>query len=192
MNLTFKNLVPNGTYSVWIHRVTMPPNYEEIFIPVGASDGSQNVFKADPMGNAAFNLKMKALPESTNVTFKDYVAMYVTKKAPITTNITWTLISAAYHSDGKTHGAMPGELGKKAHVQMTHLMYPKPYRTYQAWTAGTAIATATKAEKANITKEATANATTPAPKPATPGFEGIFAITVLLSIGYLMLSKNLN
>ncbi len=189
MNLTFKNLVPNGTYTVWIHRVTMPPNYGEIFTPVGASNGSQNVFKADSMGNATYNMKLKALPESTNVTFKDYVAMYVTKKAPITTNITWTLISVVYHSDGKTHGVVPGELGKTAHVQMTHLMYPKPSRTYQAWIAGTPVTTPAQSEGIYTTEGATTNATTPAPKPATPGFEGIFAITILLGIGYFVLGK---
>ncbi len=185
MNFTFKNLVPNGTYTVWFHRVTMPPNYREIFTPVGASDGSQNVFKADAVGNATFNLKLEALPASTNVSFKDYAAMYVTKKAPITTNITWTLISVAYHSDGKTHGAMPGELGKTTHVQMTHLMYPKPYRTYQEWVASTAVASPAQAEGTNTT----ANATTSAPKPATSGFEGIFAIAVLLTIGHLIRGK---
>jgi hypothetical protein len=26
INLTFRNLVPNGTYSIWSHQVTMPPN----------------------------------------------------------------------------------------------------------------------------------------------------------------------
>ena len=113
LNLTFHNLVANGTYSVWSHRVTMPPDYNYSFTPVGASDGSQNVFKADADGNGIFKLKLKALPLSTNVTYKDYVAMYITKQVPISTRITWTLISVAYHSDGKTHGPTPGEMGKR-------------------------------------------------------------------------------
>jgi hypothetical protein len=130
MNFTFRNLVPNGAYTVHYTQITMQPNYNEMLTPVGAPDGSQNAFKADAEGNATFNLKLKALPSSTNISFKDYVAMYVTKTALITTNVTWTLISVAYHSDGKTHGASLGELGQNAHVQMLHLMYPKPYRTY--------------------------------------------------------------
>lgn len=185
MNITFKDLVPKGTYTIWIHRVTMPPNYTETLVPVGAPDGSQNVFKADALGNATFNTKMKAIPASTNVTFKDYVAMYVTGKAPINTNITWTLIVVVYHSDGKTHGATPGELGKTAHGQLVHLMYPKPYRTYKEWTSGT-ITGAIAQPMIN----ATVNATMPTPKPASPGFEGIFTIAGMLAMCYLVLGRN--
>ncbi len=133
LNLTFEKLVPNGIYSIWYATVTMPPNYREELTPLGAPDGAKNSFKANSRGNASFDLKIKALPPSTNVTFGDYVAMYVTKKAPITGKISWTLISVAYHSDGMTHGAVPGELGKTAHIQMVHLMYPKPARTYLEW-----------------------------------------------------------
>jgi hypothetical protein len=176
MNLTFHNLVPNGTYTIWIHRVTMPPDFKYTFTPVGAPDGSQNVFKADANGDGTFNLKLKALPSSTNVTYPDYVAMYVTKKAPITTKITWTLISVAYHSDGKAHGATPGELGKTAHMQLTHLMYPKPARTNEEWKNATVAA-------------ATTAAATAKPQEKQPGFEGIIAVAGLLAIAYLALDK---
>jgi hypothetical protein len=168
MNLTFRSLVPNGTYTVWVHRVTMPPDYEYVFMPVGASDGSQNVFKADADGNGAFNLTFEALPPSTNVTYPDYVAMYVTKKIPINTKINWTLISMAYHSDGKTYGATPGELGKTAHMQLTHLMYPKPARTYEEWKNATSAAASTSAATAK-------------PQEKQPGFEGIIAVVGLLA-----------
>jgi len=87
------------------------------------------VFKADADGNGMFSLMLKALPLSTNVTYKDYVAMYVTKQVPISTKNNVDLIAVAYHSDGKTHGPTPGELGKTTHMQLTHLMYPKPIRT---------------------------------------------------------------
>jgi hypothetical protein len=89
--------------------------------------------------------------------------MYVTKKTPITTNVTWTLISVIYHSDGQTHGPVPGEFGKDAHMQLTHLMYPKPARTYEEWK--------------NMTLAA-------APAPAEtkmPAFEGILALAGLLA-----------
>jgi hypothetical protein len=133
LNLTFKNLVPNGTYSVWNARITMPTNFGEVLTPLGASDGSQNTFQADAEGNGAFSLKMKALSPSSSITFENYTAMYVTRTAPMPSNITWTLISVAYHSDGITHGDMPGEFGKTTHMQMVHLMYPKPAHTFQEW-----------------------------------------------------------
>jgi hypothetical protein len=173
MNVTFHDLVPNGTYSVWCHRVTMPPNYNKEFLPCGASDGSQNTFKADAMGNGSFNLKLEALPPSTNVTFGDYVAMYVTKTAPITTNITWTLIAVVYHSDGQTHGANPGELGKDAHVQLVHLMYPKPARNYQEWMGMNPVAAVAPVEV----------------EEKQPGFEGIFALVGLLAVTYLAMGR---
>jgi hypothetical protein len=174
MNLTFHNLMPNGTYTVWISRITMPPDYKYAFMPVGTSDGSQNEFKADSTGNGRFNLRLKALPPSTNVTYADYVAMYVTKKAPISTNITWTLIAVAYHSDSKTHGATPGELGKTTHVQLVHLMYPKPARTYEDWrnisTGAAAVPNATAQQK-------------------QPGFEGILSLIGLFALAYIMIGR---
>ncbi len=169
INLTFHDLVPNGTYSIWCHRVTSPPNYKEENSPLGASDGSQNVFKSDSMGNATFSLKLMALPTTTNVTYKDWVAMYVTKTVPISSNITWTLIGVVYHSDGQTHGATPGEFGKNAHLQLVHLMYPKPARTYEEWRNATATPAVSTAQGA---KE-------------QPSFEGISAVAGLLAIVYL-------
>lgn len=171
INLTFRNLVPNGTYSIWSHRVTMPPNYEYTFSPLGAHDGSQNSFQADAAGNATFSLDFAALPASTNLSFPNYVAMYVTKKAPVTADITWTLIVVIYHSDGQTHGPVPGELGKNAHVQLVHLMYPKPARTYEEWK--------------NMTMAAAA-------APATtnmPAFEGFLALAGLIAAAFLLTSR---
>ena len=171
MDFTFMDLVPNGTYSVWCHRVTMPPNYSKEFLPCGASDGSQNSFEADAASNGSFYLELEALLPSTNVTFEDYVAMYATKTAPITTNITWTLIAIVYHSDGQTHGDYPGELGKYSHVQLVHLMYPKPARNYQEWMEMNPAAVAAPVEE----KE--------------PGFEGTFALAGLLAVAYLAMGR---
>jgi hypothetical protein len=178
LNLTFEKLVPNGTYSIWYARVTMPPNYKETRTPLGAPDGSQNSFKADAKGNAAFDLKLNALPPSTNVTFENYSAMYVTRKYPITTNISWTLIAVIYHSDGRTHGTEPGEMGKTAHNQLVHLMYPKPFRTYEEWTNMSAI---------KVTAQAGTEATPAAQK--QPGFEGVFAAAGLLAAACLTLKR---
>ncbi|MHB8119627.1 MAG: PGF-CTERM sorting domain-containing protein [Methanothrix sp.] len=174
LNLTFEHLVPNGTYSVWINRVTMPPHYQEVFTPIGAPDGSENAFKADSSGHAVFNMKIKPLPASTNVTFKDFTSMFVTKSAPISADITWTLIVVVYHSDGRTYGANPGDLGESAHGQLVHLMYAKPIRSFQEWK--------------NATEIAAANDTVSSPTPQKqPGFGGVLAIIGLLaSTGFIM------
>jgi hypothetical protein len=171
LNLTFRKLVPNGTYTIWCNRITMPPNYKEVLTPIGASDGSQNVFRADAKGNYTFNLKLEALPASTNITWEDYSAMYVTKKAPISTNITWTLISVVFHSDGRTHNATPGDWGKTAHSQLFHLMYPKPIHTFQEWRNATIVAATTQTQKKQ------------------PGFEGIFAIAGILAVSYIVINR---
>ena len=171
INLTFRDLVPNGTYSIWRHQVTMPPNYSYVYSPLGAPDGSQNAFQADAAGNATFRLDFAALPASTNLSFPDYVAMYVTRKVPVTANVTWTLIPVIYHSDGQTHGAVPGELGKDAHVQLVHLMYPKPARTYDEWKNMTMAAAAAPAE----TK--------------MPAFEGVLALVGLLAAAFLLTNR---
>jgi hypothetical protein len=171
INLAFRNLVPNGTYTIWSHQVTMPPNVKYTLSPLGAPDGSQNSFRADNSGNATFSLDFAALPATTNLSFPDYVAMYVTKKAPITTNVTWTLITVIYHSDGQTHGSVSGDHGKDAHGQLVHLMYPKPARTYEEWKNMTLAAAAAPTE----TK--------------MPAFEGVVALGGLLAVALIVTRK---
>jgi hypothetical protein len=116
-------------------------------------------------------LRFKALPASTNLAWKDYVAMYVTKQVPIKTNITWTLIALVYHSDDKTHDATPGDWGKTAHSQLVHLMYPKPIRTFEEWKNATNVTATAQTEK----KE--------------PGFEGIFALAGLLASACILMNR---
>lgn len=96
LNLAFQKLVPNGVYSVWCSRLSFPPNVKIVDTPCGAADGSQNAFKADAQGNATYTVKTKALPDSTKETA--------------------TVVALAYHSDGKTYGAKPGEFGLNSHV----------------------------------------------------------------------------
>jgi hypothetical protein len=153
--------------------VTSPPNYREENSPLGASDGSQNSFRADSKGNGRFNLKLRALTSTTNVTYNDWVAMYITKMVPISTNLTWTLIEVVYHSDSQTHGTIPGEFGKNAHLQLVHLMYPKPARTYEEWRNATTA-------PAPITSESAKR---------QPGFESISVLAGLFAIAYLSLGK---
>ncbi|HLB71757.1 MAG TPA: DUF1264 domain-containing protein [Candidatus Methanoperedens sp.] len=113
MKLSFQKLVPNGKYTVWCSRLTFPPDVKIVDSPCGAPDGSQNVLDADAQGNAAFDLKMKPLPDSSRETV--------------------SLIALAYHSDGKTHGASPGDFGLNSHVQI-FFMIPPPPKPGEGWT----------------------------------------------------------
>ena len=105
MQLSLQKLVPNGVYSVWCSRIKLPPDPSIEDKPCGAEDGSQNTFKADSGGNGIIDLKLKTLPESTKETV--------------------SALAIAYHSDGKTYGASPGDFGVNSHVQLLFMM-PAP------------------------------------------------------------------
>lgn len=102
LDLAFKNLVANGTYTVWCSRLTFPPNPKIVDRPCGAPDGSESSFKADKDGNGKIMIKMQPLAESSKETA--------------------TVIALAYHSDGKTYGALPGDFAKVTHVQLAYLL----------------------------------------------------------------------
>lgn len=104
LDVSFAKLVPNGTYTVWCSRITFPPNVKVIDKPCGGADGSQNVFKADSDGNATFTLTMTPVEPSTKETV--------------------SVIALAYHSDGKTYGANPGDFGLNSHVHIFYLFPP--------------------------------------------------------------------
>ena len=105
LDLSFKNLVPNGVYTVWCSRMKFPPNPAILDLPCGAEDGSENSFTADEKGTASFSLKLQALEPSTEEVS--------------------SLIAVAYHSDGKTYGASPGDFGSNTHVQLFYML-PEP------------------------------------------------------------------
>lgn len=105
MNFSFKNLVPDGVYTLWCSRVTYHPNFKVVDVPCGAANGSENSFIANSEGNGAVLLKLKQLEDSTNETV--------------------SLVALAYHSDGKTYGALPGDFGANSHVQIFFIL-PKP------------------------------------------------------------------
>ena len=102
LELSFKNLVANGVYTLWCSRITFPPEPKIVDMPCGAEDGSQNSFTADAKGIGTFSLKLKPLEVSTKETA--------------------SMIALAYHSDGKTYGANPGDFGLNSHVQIFFLM----------------------------------------------------------------------
>jgi hypothetical protein len=102
IDLSFKNLVPNGVYTVWCSSIKLPPEPEFTDMPCGAEDGSENSFTADEKGTASFSLKLQALEPSTEEVS--------------------SMIAVAYHSDGKTYGASPGDFGSNTHVQLFYML----------------------------------------------------------------------
>ena len=102
LDLTFQSRVPNATYTLWCSRLTRPPKTARVDAPCGASDGSQNAFTTDATGSANFNLSLAPLPESSAETL--------------------TVLAVAYHSDGESHGASPGDFGLNSHVQIFFAM----------------------------------------------------------------------
>ncbi len=108
VKINFQNLVPNGVYTMWHDFFVWPPT--EPFIgtydlPFGARDGSENMFKADAEGNAVFERTMApCLQLSGEHLISD--------------------LAIAWHSDGKTHGPLPGEFSTDTHVHM-YLSLPK-------------------------------------------------------------------
>jgi len=106
IDLSLQKLVPNGVYTVWCSRITFPPNVAVVDRPCGKADGSENTFTADESGIGTYNVMLSSpLEESTKETV--------------------SVIALAYHSDGKTSGADPGEFGKVTHVQVFYIL-PAP------------------------------------------------------------------
>ena len=105
LELSFKNLVPKGVYTVWCSRLTFPPEFSVADKPCGAENGSENSFNADEKGIGTFSLKLKPLEQSTKETA--------------------SMIAIAYHSDGQSHGASPGDFGLNSHVQLFFIL-PEP------------------------------------------------------------------
>lgn len=102
ISFTFENLVPHGVYTVWCTRTTFPPNDNVVDKVCGAPDGSENSFTADKAGRAHFELEMPAMPESSAETV--------------------SVLAMAYHSDGQTYGAYPGDFGLNSHVQIAAIL----------------------------------------------------------------------
>lgn len=111
LDLTFANLVPNGVYTVWCATVNPPPADTAVDKPCGAPDGSENVFTADANGNATFRLTMPRLVDTTDTSLQ--------------------VIAAAYHSDGKSYGPLPGDFGLNSHVHVAAIIPPPSSEAWQ-------------------------------------------------------------
>lgn len=105
LEVNFTGLVADGTYTMWnfyagkAHMGCADCPFATIDFPVGAADGSQSPFKADAQGNATYA-----------ATFTPCIQLGTDRFA--------AGLAIAYHSDGKTHGPTPGQLGSASHVQL--------------------------------------------------------------------------
>lgn len=121
-DFAYENLIPNGVYTVWCSRINFPPDVQIFDAPCGQWDGSENSFVADSAGNGQITIALKPLPDSTE------------------TGV--TVFALAYHSDGQTYGAFPGNFGQVTHVQSVAFI---PAPSDAAWQANfEPIAMATK------------------------------------------------
>lgn len=108
INVTFKNLVPNGVNTMWYFFMALPPQQPftgTLDLPVGARDGAQNTFQANSTGKAVYKLAFKPCLDLSGQQVSSGLAI-------------------AWHSDGKTYKADPGPFGSVSHVQL-FLLLPK-------------------------------------------------------------------
>lgn len=103
LDLHFDNLVPNGVYTLWCIETNLV-TFDMADDPCGAADGTENEFVADGDGSADFSMEIDAFPSSTD-------------------EVIYT-VALAYHSDGQTYGASPGEFGRNVHVQLIYDFLP--------------------------------------------------------------------
>ena len=102
LRVDFTGLVPDGVYTLWHFFMAMPPTDPFIGtydLPVGARDGSQSVFTADADGNAVYEQSFKPCLQLSGEHLMGGLAI-------------------AWHSDGKTYGALPGPFATVSHVHL--------------------------------------------------------------------------
>lgn len=102
IDVTFKKLVPDATYTMWHFFMAMPPTQPFIGthdLPMGARDGSQSVFHTNAKGSAQFKREFTPCLQLSG----EHLA---------------SGLAVAWHSDGKTYGPLPGDFATNSHVQL--------------------------------------------------------------------------
>lgn len=106
VNVAFTKLVPNGLYTMWYFFMAIPPQQPftgTLDLPLGARDGTENVFRANASGNITYRLSFKPCLDLSGQQVKSGLAI-------------------AWHSDGKVYAADPGPFGLGSHVQLFLLL----------------------------------------------------------------------
>lgn len=98
INLQFKNLVPEGRYTLWCSEYEMGAQFLINYKPCGNSGGSKNDVDADAEGNGFIQVFAEPLKTKTE-------------------NLIQT-VALIYHSNGSGNGPQTGELGKHSHTQL--------------------------------------------------------------------------
>jgi len=99
----FKDLIPNGVYSIWV-ATWKSPGFDATLAneigqgALGAPDGSQNAFTASPAGTASLSVIMPAGSLSQFGTVGNCFSSEYELQ-----------LAAAYHLDIQAHGATPGD-----------------------------------------------------------------------------------
>lgn len=108
LSLNFTGLRSDAVYTIWHFFFASPPTKPSIGtydIPLGTRDGAQSVFRTDGMGNA--NIRKTIMP---------CLQMSGEQIA--------SGLAVAWHSDGRTYGALPGQFSLNSHVHL-FAMLPK-------------------------------------------------------------------
>jgi hypothetical protein len=115
--LHLNNLVPGGTYTVWIAKPDSTDMSKMLGVgSLGKSDGSENHFVADPNGEADI---VANTPGGNLSTFGTIADCWMTGE-PI------VQVAGVYHIDGKTHGPVTGPDGTyAAHFAFVIAMPPQ-------------------------------------------------------------------
>lgn len=104
LELSFQELVPQGQYALWCSRVSLGTPYAEAEQACGATDGSQNGFKADAQGSGRLDVKLKKLPQSS---------------ATVT-----TMLALSYERNADAPEGERGGYGLNSHVQLWYAFPP--------------------------------------------------------------------
>ena len=108
--IEFSGLVPNGVYTLWhFFLVNAPtePFIGSFDLPVGTYDGAQAAFAADANGDAVFD---KSFSSCLQLSGEQLMAG----------------LAVNWHSDGNTHGMLPGAFGENAHIQIYTVLPTRP------------------------------------------------------------------
>ncbi|MFO7544068.1 MAG: hypothetical protein R6W77_01075 [Trueperaceae bacterium] len=105
VSATFSDLVPEGVYTLWYFFMALPTTqpFSTYDMPLGARDGSENSFVADEQGNAEITV---AVSPCLQLSGRQLLAG----------------LAAAYHSDGQTYGAYPGDFGTISHLHVFNFL----------------------------------------------------------------------
>jgi len=112
-DLSGAQLVPNGLYTLWVGQARTEKGLvvNDTALPAGATDGTENAFRADAQGAAGLHVADAPCQASTVQDAEGTGVM--------------SYVALALHTDGRTWGAEPGPFGNATHIQMFGVVQAK-------------------------------------------------------------------